>query len=375
MDEQERMAIKAMTKSEYEAYLENYKASCKAAADELANVDLNALDKDYKLKYDTQPAITAEELFRRAENKIIKKCVACGNPEMLMRGERKRCSECSGILRATLSDYDNRRLNTALKVAVCVLSAVIWIVSFGLNIFLKVLFTVLVVALAFATRYVYMFLKKRCDDRLSDQALEAKPDNKSEQVPPKASFGNCSHCGSPLHTRTVNKSVCRSLDNTRRVEQQVAVTQLYCKKCDLVANDDYHGDLAKASQRLSQLGSKPELDAPSRKILAQMMASTRSLAETSDADIEADFNSVRHSWDAVKILTIPAEDIESVLAAVVQGNSRENYSQIKLDVTDNKVLQINALGPAFRPYRILKTTKGAYAIYGHVTLYRFTGTT
>jgi len=217
-------------------------------------------------------------------------------------------------------------------------------------------------------------MSKVCDLCSAPTDLDQRNGNNVEQVPAKVLFGNCSHCGLPMHARTVTKTVSRSVDGTRKVEQPVQVTQLFCSKCELVINDDYYGDVAKALQRLDKLSAIPQLDASSREIMSQAIAKAQALAESTNADIETGFNSVRYAWDASKVLTVPPSELEPILAAVIQGNSQENYSRTILDVKDNKVLQINALGPAFRPYRILKTTKGAYAIYGHVTLYRFTGT-
>jgi hypothetical protein len=43
------------------------------------------------------------------------------------------------------------------------------------------------------------------------------------------------------------------------------------------------------------------------------------------------------------------------------------------DIEDKKILQINALGKGFRPYRVLKDSKGSLAVFSHVTLYHFIG--
>jgi len=173
----------------------------------------------------------------------------------------------------------------------------------------------------------------------------------------------------------VTKTAMLQVDNTRRVEQQVDVTQAFCQQCDLVVNDDLYGEFAKAHIRLVQLSAKTELSGPAQGIVAEILAKTRDLIETSDTDIEMDFTSVKHAWDAVRVLTIATEDFESVLGKVVQGNIQEGFSKIKIDAEGNRMVQINALGSGWRPYRILKNQKGMYAIYGHVTLYRYTGTT
>jgi hypothetical protein len=111
-------------------------------------------------------------------------------------------------------------------------------------------------------------------------------------VPLTSNLGNCSHCGMPLQNRTITKTAVRSNDDTRRVEQKVDVTQLFCQKCDIVHNDDYYGDYAKANQRLDQLSVKRESDVQAKELVAEMIAKAQSLTESSDTEIESDFNSV-----------------------------------------------------------------------------------
>jgi len=203
------------------------------------------------------------------------------------------------------------------------------------------------------------------------QKEQPKSTTKEDSNPKEASVGNCSNCGLPLRTRVVTQSASRSVDDTRRVEQQVLVTQLFCSKCNLVANDDYYGDVAKAFQRIDRICPAQPLDTALQEVVSQAIHKAQALASSTDVEIEAGFNSVKYAWDAPKVLTVQPSHVEELLAALFQGNSQEGYSRNVLEVKDNKVLQVNALGPAFRPYRILRTTAGSFAVYGHVSLYRF----
>ena len=65
--------------------------------------------------------------------------------------------------------------------------------------------------------------------------------------------GACPNCGHGLRTKKTPRTVTRTLDQTRSIQRQIEVTEIYCNKCGQITNDDYYGDVARTYEELNVL--------------------------------------------------------------------------------------------------------------------------
>lgn len=320
-------------------------------------------------------AISGPEVLRRAQSLIIKKCVKCGNVDLFTRGQPSRCPKCSGTVRAKPSEYTNRKLNRVLDVLTILLVLGEWFLPLGsYGILWKTLIAAVLVALSQAARRIYAIRRQKADEMLSDKPVDIPEPSRARErgIHPQPN-GTCECCGRPLAQRTITKNVVRHIDGTRRVERPVDVVQVLCEQCDVVVNDDLHGAIQEATTQLAQIVPNTQDAAKHGQLLDEILRHVRDLDASADAEINADFDSVRRSWDAAKVLAMTDAELRRALAGVIESNAQEGYAKIKIDVKDRKYVQVNALGAGWRPYRIWKNTGGTPSLYGHVTLYRFTG--
>jgi predicted nucleic-acid-binding Zn-ribbon protein len=182
----------------------------------------------------------------------------------------------------------------------------------------------------------------------------------------------CPRCGSSsLGERKVTLTATRAIDHTRRIEREFDATQLYCKQCDFVLNDDLRGDIARAYSGLGDVQSSFDID---RKV-AEVMQGARNLPEISDADVDNDFGDVREVWECLKVVTIPERDLQSTVSRLIRGYAQEGASDLGVSRLDQNILQISFIfdNSRFQGVRIARKAGGSFAAYGLARMYRLVG--
>jgi hypothetical protein len=163
----------------------------------------------------------------------------------------------------------------------------------------------------------------------------------------------------------------RAVDHTRRIARDFDATQLYCKQCDFVLNDDLRGDIARAYSGLGDVQSSFNIDQK----VAEVIQGARNLPEISDADLDNDFEDVREVWECLKVVSIPERDLQSTVSRLIQGYVKEGASDLGIARLDQDILQISFMfdHSRFQGVRIARRVGGTFAAYGLTSMYRLVG--
>lgn len=181
----------------------------------------------------------------------------------------------------------------------------------------------------------------------------------------------CPRCGAgQLFTHEWTREAIHQLDDVRSISREVTQTEVYCRACDFLVNDDLYGDVAQAHADLMERagGGWPNLSAE----VERAMKAIAELPPSSEAEVRSDFDRIKNTWGAVALVSIPASDLEQTLRLLITGYLGEGAYRVSLQFTDEKLLLIAFItATGFRGVRLGRSTDGTVHAYGQIYLYRY----
>lgn len=181
----------------------------------------------------------------------------------------------------------------------------------------------------------------------------------------------CPRCAAAqLFTHEWTREAIHQLDEVRSISREITQTQVYCKACDLLVNDDLYGDAAQAHVGLMQQagGRWPNLSTE----VQHAMTAIAALPPSTEAEQQADFDKVGNAWGAIERVPVSAPELEQTLRLFFTGYLGEGAYRVTLQVVDEKFLLIAFITPTgFRGVRLGRIADGTVNVYGQIYLYRY----
>lgn len=180
----------------------------------------------------------------------------------------------------------------------------------------------------------------------------------------------CPNCGSPrLFTEKASFTAVYRIDEERSLSRPFTPTQVHCRKCDFLVNDDLYGDAQVVYAQLAeQAGARaPQVAAE----VTKAMREAKRLPALSDAERQQDYDSARESWGCAGMHTIPESELQGVLTRIIRGYFAEGAHTVAVDTLEQGVLMLSfSTATGFRPVRLARATNGDFVAYGQIQLYR-----
>ncbi|ONI90143.1 hypothetical protein ALI144C_03770 [Actinosynnema sp. ALI-1.44] len=166
-------------------------------------------------------------------------------------------------------------------------------------------------------------------------------------------------------------SAIHLLDDERSVSCSHYRTQVFCRKCGFMVNDDLNNDAQHAYAQLAeQVGASRVRPAD----VAKAVEEARKLPTLPDAARQRDYDLVREFWGCAGMHVIPADQLEDALAKVVRGYFAEGAYRVTVETLEQGVLMLSfSTATGFRPVRLARGTGGDFVVYGQIQLYRILG--
>lgn len=102
-----------------------------------------------------------------------------------------------------------------------------------------------------------------------------------------------------------------------------------------------------------------------------ILALAGSLPEMKEAQIQADFGSVRDAWNAKKTISLPDAGLKEAVTRIVARDQAAGFRGEVMASQEGGVLQFNTTSDSrFRGHRIARS-RGGYVLYGHESMYGY----
>lgn len=230
------------------------------------------------------------------------------------------------------------------------------------------------------------WFKRRQEDKQDGAQRTAQPKElpgKAEQAATSAAgpdlpasnlLQRCPSCDSPeLFAATSAFTATFRLDTTRSVQRKLEVTQVHCKNCNALVNDDLRGEKKAAYARL-RAGSGTQPPRTSDEV-AKVLREAAQLPALSEADVREDYESVHKAWGCLGIIEVPEDKLESFLTTAIGGYFAEDAARLSAETLEQHVVLVSfiTMNDSWRPFRLARTAGGSFVLYGQVPLYRYLG--
>jgi len=185
----------------------------------------------------------------------------------------------------------------------------------------------------------------------------------------------CPSCGSArLSRKKASSTATYRLDGERSIARPFKQTQVHCRKCEFLVNDDLYGD---AQIAYEQLAEQAGIRAPQIWVAAEVSNAMREvgrLPALSDAERQQDYDTVARPWGCAGMHTIPESELEETLTRIFRGYFAEGAYRDEMQTLDQGVVLLSFFTAAgWRPVRLARTTRGHFVAYGQIQLYRILG--
>lgn len=179
----------------------------------------------------------------------------------------------------------------------------------------------------------------------------------------------CPNCGSrKLFKEKASFTAIYRIDDERSLAQPFTPTQVYCKECDFLVNDDLYWDAQVVYARLAG-GRTPQIRVAAE--VDKAMQAAKQLPALSDAERDQDYDRAREVWGCAGMHTIAESELQDTLTRIIRGYLAEGAYKVETEMVEQRFLLLSFItGTGWRPVRLARTASSGFVVYGQIYLYR-----
>ncbi|MBF6175156.1 hypothetical protein [Nocardia blacklockiae] len=183
----------------------------------------------------------------------------------------------------------------------------------------------------------------------------------------------CQQCGSARLVRERHSfTAIYRIDAERSISRRFRKTQIFCKECSFLVDDDIHNDAALV---YAQLAEQVGFPVPQVHVATQVAEATRAAAllpALSDTERQQDYDAVAEVWGCAGMRTIAENELSDALTRIIRGYCAEGAYDVEIETLEQGILMLSFYtGTGWRPVRIARGLDNRFLTYGQIQLYRF----